>query len=134
MFLSNDNGALQTQMNNSSSNPIASVHANSQISMHQHQQHQQQQQQQQQQLGQSQRMTLQQQPYSIQVRHSLTHKNVQQFDVFKCRCHTVIVSFHIMELWNCETSYRSVYSRVRCTILALCFAIIRCDIILLSSP
>ena len=69
MFLSNDNGALQTQMNSSGSNPIASVHPNSQISMHQHQQHQQQQQQQQQQqLGQSQRMTLQQQPYSIQVR------------------------------------------------------------------
>jgi hypothetical protein len=59
MFLSNDNGALQTQMNSSSSNPSTSVHANSQISMHQ------------QQLGQSQRMALQQQPYSIQVRHLL---------------------------------------------------------------
>lgn len=57
MFLSNDNGALQTQMNSSSSNPSTS----SQISMHQ----------QQQQLGQSQRMALQQQPYSIQVRHLL---------------------------------------------------------------
>lgn len=75
MFLSNDNGALQTQMNSGGSNPIAGVHPNSQISMHQHQQHQQQQQQQQ--LGQSQRMTLQQQPYSIQVRHQLTHQNVQ---------------------------------------------------------
>ena len=59
MFLSNDNGALQTQMNSSSSsNPSTG----SQISMHQ---------QQQQQLGQSQRMALQQQPYSIQVRHLL---------------------------------------------------------------